>query len=1256
MSEDAAARLSGSVHHLSFVRAGGQLFLAAARSGGVELIDAATGAVMPILVADRVVTALQVLPGADTVNEVLLTGGADGDVRGYDPVTGTQVLRRALGGGAVRDLAVFGAAGSENVAAILDSGLHVWTPSSDAVRRLANPDALDPTRLFKLCAYANRITCAYTDGFLATWDVTEPSRPPIVQQAHDGPIWSVIAAQDADDGWMVISGGSDRRMRVWGATDSGGLTIRSAFTADGTIRRLGHLSDMNRILLLTATATGSVSLWRPDGSSDRAELEVSRHSGEAWALACDTTADGVFIASGDMNGDIKVKRLSTALLTEASVRVLFQTETTIWAVAHGETLAGPYLAVAGVDQTVNVVDPDGHRDIMVLRRHTSTVRSLTVVGDREQPHLISGGADARVLDWDPSTGRLRGELPMGHIGEVWALAGYTEAGINYVVSAGADGTVRRFALGGNEPADILATDCGEVNSVIVVVDPVDPIIVIGSGQGLRALSLRGQVSRVLMLPAVSVAVGLNDGDRQLVVVARADGGVQLIDPLAGVVVSTFERSYGAGQVRSLAAVTVEGTTFVLGGCDDGRILVWHIDGTLVSNPVRGGTAGIRSMAVLQVPWSDMVGRRPALATAGHDGVLRLWPVSVRSPLRAGGSVGRHVRPVSVLYTEQPTDDGRLTRDPMVETLHDILSSPNTRPPAVVGLYGQWGEGKSGLLRQLRARLDPSSQSGVESRPTHVLVPRPAPDRRRVRRVRTRITRAWAWSQLQRVTHPDAPLEYEMRPLFPDQDNAISVWFNPWMYEGTAQVWSGFARQILTAVAARLPVAAQERLWFDLNLRQTDAMAMRRRILSSYIPRTLAGVLFSALMLSLVVVTVVSISVAAVNKPSVAALLGPTALVVLTVLGVIAKVTGGSVKQIRQWAAPPDQASTEHTWKRPGEPLTSAEGGHMRAFQQDVGAVVNLATGHGPLYVFIDDLDRCEPAVVTDTVDAINLFLNHVLRPCIFVIALDPAIIAAHLDSALWPDTAEHAARVGFPKYAGWRLMEKIVDLPVRLPRLPDTALSQYLDLLLDPPVEPDPDPTSLQPAGPTRPPQPPNTPPVPHAAARLPTLPAIELVIVPDAPTTASSAVAVDELESLPAVRDALRVAILSLPGRNPRHTRLFVNLWRFYMVLDHRTGLLSPSMLAVERHSVEMARLVELMLRWPYFLDQLGEPAPNDTSSDTCLDRLLDACGDDESWEYVVAQILPNHEHRPILDLRDLLLRATPNRDVFAAIARRYL
>jgi hypothetical protein len=163
---------------------------------------------------------------------------------------------------------------------------------------------------------------------------------------------------------------------------------------------------------------------------------------------------------------------------------------------------------------------------------------------------------------------------------------------------------------------------------------------------------------------------------------------------------------------------------------------------------------------------------------------------------------------------------------------------------------------------------------------------------------------------------------------------------------------------------------------------------------------------------------------------------------------------------------------------------------------------------------------------------------------------------------------------------------------------------------------------------------------------------------MPDRPTTANSVAAIGELEALPPVRDALRAAVLSLPGRNPRQTKAFVNLWRFYMVLDHRMGLFSPSMLAIERHSIEMARLVELMVRWPYLLDPLGElTADGLTDGTTNLDRLLDACDDDdEIWASVARQARLDHHDRSVRGLRDLLVKATPNRQAFTTIARRYL
>ena len=244
-------------------------------------------------------------------------------------------------------------------------------------------------------------------------------------------------------------------------------------------------------------------------------------------------------------------------------------------------------------------------------------------------------------------------------------------------------------------------------------------------------------ARTLSLPAVSVACGVQDAGRHLIVAARQDGVVELIDPLAGATVFRFARSYGSGQVRAVTAVTVDGNTFVLGGCDDGRILVWHIDGTLVSSPVRAGTAGIRSMDVV----TEADGTAQALLTAGHDGAVRLWPVTLDSPLYAGESVHHVARPTSILLQDQPTNHDSLSRDPLVETLFDALTSPDTKPPVVVGVHAPWGQGKSSLLHQLRRRIDPvadrRARPPVRRRHPRMATPPPARTRWWQRRRRPR---------------------------------------------------------------------------------------------------------------------------------------------------------------------------------------------------------------------------------------------------------------------------------------------------------------------------------------------------------------------------------------------------------------------------------------------------------------------------------------------------------------------------------------
>ncbi len=91
-----------------------------------------------------------------------------------------------------------------------------------------------------------------------------------------------------------------------------------------------------------------------------------------------------------------------------------------------------------------------------------------------------------------------------------------------------------------------------------------------------------------------------------------------------------------------------------------------------------------------------------------------------------------------------------------------------------------------------------------------------------------------------------------------------------------------------------------------------------------------------------------------------------------------------------------------------------------------------------LVVFIDDLDRCLPANILDTVEAVRLFLA--VPKTAFVIGADERIVR-HAIATRYPELPGQSINIGRD------YLEKIIQVPIRIPPMTPSETETYLNLL-----------------------------------------------------------------------------------------------------------------------------------------------------------------------------------------------------------------
>ncbi|WP_152040566.1 tetratricopeptide repeat protein [Salinigranum salinum] len=263
----------------------------------------------------------------------------------------------------------------------------------------------------------------------------------------------------------------------------------------------------------------------------------------------------------------------------------------------------------------------------------------------------------------------------------------------------------------------------------------------------------------------------------------------------------------------------------------------------------------------------------------------------------------------------------------------------------------------------------------------------------------------------------------------EADGHVTVEFNPWRHQSEEALWAAFMLTFITQVSGRLTV--RDRFLARLTLLWVRSRTQWKRVLL----RVSVTLLIYALAVS--AVGVLGSIVGASRIQTFLGTIGVTAVSGAAFLVWINRnVVGRTEAEIRS------QLSTE-----PYEDRVS----FVERFHDDFEQLLDAYVGTDDrgrdrrVFVFVDDLDRCELSKIPDLMEAVHLMLSDDSR-LVFLIGMDrqkvaAAIAAKHREvlSSLDADGDD-----GFDIDYGNRYLEKFIQIPFDVPKTTEADIDEFV--------------------------------------------------------------------------------------------------------------------------------------------------------------------------------------------------------------------
>ncbi|PDS81423.1 P-loop NTPase fold protein [Rhizobium sp. L43] len=524
----------------------------------------------------------------------------------------------------------------------------------------------------------------------------------------------------------------------------------------------------------------------------------------------------------------------------------------------------------------------------------------------------------------------------------------------------------------------------------------------------------------------------------------------------------------------------------------------------------------------------------------------------------------------------PTSDDQLGYDSYATAIYEFLTHVETPPPLSISIQAPWGGGKSSLMNLIREKLDPRSFREKHKPAIGGIAGAP------------RLLLGAVLRFLDR--DEDFSVNPEPMPNIGQPTKRLwTIWFNAWKYETTEQVWAGLVDAIVSQVAERLPPLEREKFLLKLQLARIDDGEIRKRIYNRVITiwwaKARAWVLAGAsTTLALFGLGVVKPDLPGTIQKAISLWIPDgngyaSAVAVQIILSIY--LVGSYFKSRNETRKEPATFSLAEYIRVPDYGKAVGEIHHIHSDLRRVLGVVPKEPGeseHAPIVIFIDDLDRCSPSKVASVVEGVSMLLASDTYRCMFVIGMDPQMVAAALESA------HEDVRKQLPTYErsvplGWRFMDKFIQLPFTIPPSGGRQFEGYVDWLVGavPPTTPSgkKDGTDAPANGfePRRPPNPPE-----ETGRDTPARKPVSALPLNDKPADMATTAFAESRDVGAIIR---KIAAYSIG--NPREMKRMVNLARFYLSLRSARRVRDAHWRAPDLD--QYARWIAITLRWPDML-----------------------------------------------------------------------